>query len=469
MRRFALDYLQEWKKKPSRKPLVVRGARQVGKSHLVRTLAAEAFGSLLEINLETDREAPSLFASKEPATILPLVEARYGTALEPGRTLLFLDEIQAAPELLSCLRYFHEKKPELHVIAAGSLLDFAMADPQFSMPVGRIEYVHLGPMSFEEFLVAAGKESLMQFIRRFSPADEAPEAIHGELMRLVRQYLIIGGMPASVEAFFRTGSHREGEAVRQGILSTYRDDFAKYGKHIDRRRLERVFEKIPLLAGTKFMYSSIDREERSRDLGRALELLCRARIAHRIPHTEANGVPLGAEADDRDFKVLFMDVGLLCRSCGLSVLDVEGAEDPMMVNSGAVCEQFVGQHLLHAGEPYEEPGLHCWIRQKRGSSAEVDYVISVGEKVVPVEVKAGRTGSLKSMHLFLREKGRDFGLRFNADAPSLLDAETSLADGRNRSFRLLSLPLYMVGQARRLCREAFDPERRFTPNRPGGS
>ncbi|MCU0728458.1 MAG: ATP-binding protein, partial [Planctomycetes bacterium] len=427
MRRFALDYLQEWKTKPSRKPLVVRGARQVGKSHLVRMFASDVFHNILEINLEIDREAPSLFASKEPATILPLLEARYGTAVEPGGTLLFLDEIQAAPQLLSCLRYFHEKKPELHVIAAGSLLDFALADHQFSMPVGRIEYAHLGPMSFEEFLLAAGKGSLMDLVRRFAPTDEVPEAIHVELMRLVRQYLVIGGMPASVEAFIQTGSYRESEAVRQGILSTCRDDFAKYAKHVDHKRLERVFGKIPLLVGTKFMYSSVDREERSRDLGRALELLCMARIAHRVPHTDANGVPLGAEADDRNFKVLFMDVGLLCRSCGLSVLDVEGAEDLMMVNAGAVCEQFVGQHLHQAGEPYEEPGLHCWIRQKRGSSAEVDYVISVGEKVVPVEVKAGRTGSLKSIHLFLREKGRDFGLRFNADVPSLLDAETSLA------------------------------------------
>jgi len=258
-----------------------------------------------------------------------------------------------------------------------------------------------------------------------------------------------------VEAFTRSGNHRESEAVRQGILSTFRDDFAKYGNRVDRERLAKVFVKIPLLVGTKFMYSRIDRQERSRELGWALEMLCKARVAHRVRHTAANAVPLGAEADDRDFKVLFMDVGLLCRSCGLSVLDMEGAEDLMMVNAGAACEQFVGQHLLQAGEPYEEPSLHCWIRQKKGSSAEVDYVISVGEEVLPVEVKAGRTGTLKSLQLFLREKGRSFGLRFNADVPSLLEAKTSLADGGNEPFRLLSLPLYMVGQSRRLCREAL--------------
>jgi len=456
MQRFALAHLLEWKTRPSRKPLVVRGPRQVGKSFLVRMFAAEAFGNhLLEINLETDRKAPSLFASMEPATILPLLEARYGIPIEPGHTLLFLDEIQAAPELLACLRYFFEKMPDLHVIAAGSLLDFALAAPEVSMPVGRIEYLHLGPMTFDEFVLASGQERLLEFIRAIPPRGVVPEAIHDDLMGLVRRFVVIGGMPASVEAYLRTGGHRESEAVRQGILSTFRDDFAKYGKLVDRNRLEKVFEKIPLLVGAKFMYSRVDREGRSRDLGRALDLLCRARVAHRVFHTASNGVPLGAEADDRTFKVLFMDVGLLCRSCGLGLLDMEGAGDLLMINGGAVCEQLIGQHLLHPGEPFEEPSLHCWIREKRGSSAEVDYIISIGKEVIPVEVKAGKTGSLKSMHVFLQEKGRSFGLRFNADAPSLLDARTGAAGGSPRPFRLLSLPFYMVGQARRLCREAM--------------
>jgi predicted AAA+ superfamily ATPase len=455
MYRTSLAYLKDWKTKAGRKPLVIRGARQVGKSFVVRMFAAESFENLLEINLETDPGAPSLFASMDPATILPLLEARYAQRVRPGGTLLFLDEIQSAPELLADLRYFHEKMPELHVIAAGSLLDFALAEHQFSMPVGRIEYLHLGPMSFEEFLLAQDRSALKDFLGSYSLGKEIPEAIHVELLRLLRRFMVVGGMPASVAALIGPGGQRESEAERQAILSTYREDFTKYGKNVNPRRIEKVFAKIPLLVGHKFKYSSVDREDRSRELGRALDMICMARVAHRVRHTAANGVPLGAEADDRSFKVLFMDVGLLCRSCGLSVLDVEGAEDVMLVNSGAVCEQFVGQHLLYAGEPYAEPALHCWMREKSQSSAEVDYVIAVGGKVVPVEVKAGRTGSLKSLHVFLREKGQDFGLRFNTDVPSLLDAETSLADGKNRPFRLLSLPLYMAGQALRLCRESM--------------
>jgi hypothetical protein len=417
--------------------------------------ASEAFGNLLEINLEADRAAATLFASMDPEQIVPLLEARYGRPVKPGSTLLFLDEIQAAPSLIAGLRYFHEKMPGLHVIAAGSLLDFALAEHRFSVPVGRIEYLHLGPMTFEEFLLANDRSALRNFLAGYPVGGEIPEAIHAELLLLLRQYLVVGGMPASVAAYLGPGGHRESEAERQAILSTYREDFARYGARVDQRRVEKVFAKIPLLVGGKFRYSGVDRDERSRDLSRALDLLCMARVAHRVRHTSANGVPLGAEADDRSFKVLFMDVGLLCRSCGLSVLDMETAGNPMLVNAGAVCEQFVGQHLLYGGESYAEPELHCWMRQKSQSNAEVDYVVALGGRVVPVEIKAGRSGTLKSLHAFLREKGLSFGLRFNADRPSLLDTETSLADGNNRPFRLLSLPLYLVGQTVRLCRECL--------------
>lgn len=452
MHRFALDSLRTWTARPSRKPLVVRGARQVGKSHLVRMLAEEDMDGLLEIDLESDLDAPSLFASKDPTTILALLEARYGVAIRPGRTLLFLDEIQAAPEVLSCLRYFFERLPELHVIAAGSLLDFALGAPEFSMPVGRIEYLHLGPMTFEEFLLALGLDKLCAFLGEYEPDDPLPTGIHAELMRRFRQYVVVGGMPASVRAFLESEGYRDSEAEKQSILSTVRDDFAKYGRLVNRQRMEKILTRIPRLVGTRFKYSLVDRNERSRDLANALDMLCRARVAHRVRHTAANGIPLGAEADDRAFKVLFLDVGLLCRSSGLTIADLESAEDVMLVNAGALCEQFVGQHLLYTGETYDEPELYCWMREKAQSNAEVDYVISVGGTVVPVEVKSGKTGTLRSLHVFLREKGRTFGLRFNADVPSLLDARTCLSDGDNRPFRLLSLPLYMVEQAQRLCR-----------------
>lgn len=203
------------------------------------------------------------------------------------------------------------------------------------------------------------------------------------------------------------------------------------------------------------MFSHVDPEERARELGSALQLLFLSRVAQQVKHSHGNGVPLGAEADDRTFKVLFLDVGLLCRSCGLNVLDVGKEADLALVNAGSVTEQLVGQHLLMSGASYEEPLLHCWMRDKPNSSAEVDYLIALGSHVIPVEVKSGTTGRLKSLHLFLSEKNLGFGLRFNSDIPSLLDAHTSLAGGKDRPFRLLSLPFYMLGQVRRLCAEVI--------------
>ncbi len=455
MYRMSLDYLKEWKIRATRKPLIIRGARQVGKSFLVRLFASESFGNLVEINFERMPEVASLFASKTPRTILPLLEARFNMTIEPGKTLLFLDEIQAVPEVFAALRYFHEDMPGLHVIAAGSLLEFVLHEHSFSMPVGRIEYLHLGPMNFEEFLLALDREKLRQWLMRFTLTEVIPDGMHRELLDLVRQYCVVGGMPEAVAAFARSGSYQECEQVQQSILSTYRDDFAKYAAKARHRRVEKVFAKIPQLVGRKFMFSHVDPEERARELGSALQLLFLSRVAQQVKHSHGNGVPLGAEADDRTFKVLFLDVGLLCRSCGLNVLDVGKEADLALVNAGSVTEQLVGQHLLMSGASYEEPLLHCWMRDKPNSSAEVDYLIALGSHVIPVEVKSGTTGRLKSLHLFLSEKNLGFGLRFNSDIPSLLDAHTSLAGGKDRPFRLLSLPFYMLGQVRRLCAEVI--------------
>jgi len=454
MYRLALDYLIEWKTRESRKPVVIRGARQVGKSYLVRMLADAEFSNVLEVNFEQTPGLASLFASKSAKTIISQLEARFDASIVPGETLLFLDEIQAVPDVLPALRYLYEEMPELHVACAGSLLEFVLAEHSFSMPVGRIEYLHLGPMQFEEFLLAMNRPKLRQWLCEFALGDPVPGEIHRELMRLFRQYLVVGGLPAAIAAFSRNESYRECAHLQQSILATYRDDFSKYASKAKHRRVEKVFAAIPRLAGRKFKYSQVDREERSRDLSAALGLLCLARVGQQVRHTAANGLPLAAECDDRHFKVLFLDVGLLCRSLGMGIADIDQPDDLIMVNQGAVCEQFIGQHLAFSGPAYEEPVLHFWMRSARNSSAEVDFIIAVGPAVVPVEVKAGKTGTMKSLQLFVREKDRDLGLRFNSDIPSFCQAQTSLANDSQRHFQLLSLPLYLVGQTQRLCRTA---------------
>lgn len=458
MYRCEIDYLLEWKGRISRKPLVIRGARQVGKSFLVRMFSKQAFTNLLEVNLERHPEIRSVFNTKSPKAIVANLEARFDIPVHPGKTLLFLDEIQAAPEVLVVLRYFYEEMPDLHVICAGSLLEFVLEEHRFSMPVGRIEYLHMGPMSFEEYLLAMKRDRLRQWLCEYTIGSTVPEALHHELLRLLRQYMLVGGMPASVSAFATTESYRECEFVQQAIVATYRDDFSKYALKVKHARVEKVFSGISRLVGRKFMYSQIDREERARDLSEALHLLCLARVAHRVRHTAANGIPLAAEADDRHFKVFLLDVGLLGRSLGLGVADLEAPENLLLVNQGGLCEQFVAQHLAFQGTSYEPPELHYWERRKASSNAEVDFVIAVGPDIVPVEVKAGTTGTLKSMHLFIREKKREFGLRFNTDMPSFGRVHTSLAMGPQVEFDLLSLPLYLVGQTQRLCRAGLRME-----------
>ncbi len=453
MYRFALTELKNWAARLDHKPLVLRGARQVGKSYLAAMLAEEKFEAIAEINFEQTPEIAELFSSRQPERIIPLLELHLNLSITPGKTLLFLDEIQAAPEVFATLRYFYEQMPKLHIIAAGSLLEFVLEKHQFSMPVGRIEYMHLGPMTFEEFLLATEKEKLLKFLHEFHLDESIPALIHEELMRCVMDFCVVGGMPEAVKVYSATNSYLESERILSNILSTYRADFNKYGQRVNQQRIEKVFLKIPGLVGQKLKYTQIDREEKSRDLKDALHILEMAKIIHRVIHSDANGIPLGAEINDKYFKPIFLDVGLLCRRAGITMSDMQSIDDLMMINSGQVCEQFVGQHLLYSGKYYEDPQLFYWMRQRGSANSEVDYLLAQGTKIIPVEVKAGKTGTLKSLHVFINEKQCDFALRFYAGLPLLSNVATSVAGMYPVNFRLLSLPFYLINQARRLCRE----------------
>jgi len=448
--RDALDDLRAWKARAGRKPLVIRGARQVGKSVLVRLFGQECFQDVAEINFERDPDLASLFVSNDPAKIVALLEMRLDRAIRPGSTLLFLDEIQAAPAVFSTLRYFYEQMPELHVVAAGSLLDLVLGEVGHAMPVGRIEYLHLGPLTFDEFLRATGKERLAAFLGAWTLEAEIPEAIHRKALEEFRAFLVVGGMPEVVAAYADGRTWSEVDAAKHSILATYRDDFGKYGHRANHARLLRVFSRLPAMVGARFKYANVDREERSGDLAKALDLLCRARVAYRVTHTSANGVPLAAQTRESVFKVLFLDVGLQCAALGLRLLDVEQARDVLLVNAGAVCEQAVGQHLLHSLPRYREPEVHFWTREKANAAAEVDYVFAEGPLVMPVEVKAGKTGTLKSLHVFMGEKGLPLAVRLNSDGPSLLHAAGASPDRSARGYRMVSLPVYLAGQVRRV-------------------
>ena len=454
MYRKALHDLIDWKDRPSRKPLIIRGARQVGKTWLVREFAGQ-FGNLVEINFDKNPEKAQLFAGRDISRGLQLLQIDCNTEIVPGKTLLFLDEIQAVPEMLPLLRYFYEEQSDLHVIAAGSLLEFLLADHDFSMPVGRVEYLHLGPMDMEEFLLALGQERMTKFLKDYSLNEPIPESIHLSLLNFLKLFWIVGGMPAAVAWYGNSGQLAEAIREHAAILQTYEDDFSKYRKRIYPERLRKVFRRIPALIGNKLKYVRLDPEERSRELSDSLHLLEMARVIYRVRHSAGNGVPLGAEAKERDFKPLFLDIGLVSTSLGLTLPGLEVVDDLLMVNNGALAEQFVGQHLLYDGPGYEKPQLFYWNREQKSSSAEVDYLITHEDKVVPVEVKAGTTGALKSLQVFVAEKKSPVALRFNAMPPSCSRQKTGVAGKDNVPFLLISLPLYLVGQAGSLIAEAL--------------
>ena len=459
LKRSEMSYLVDWSGQVRRKPLVIRGARQTGKSTLVREFARTMSFSLVEINFERNPEFIKAFSVMDPKQVLATLSLMTEQTIRAGSSLLFLDEIQAAPAALSSLRYFYEEIPALHVVAAGSLLEFSLADARFPMPVGRVEYLHLGPMQFEDFLEGLGHSNLVSHIRNLSletlHKDAIPEAVHEKCLGLLSQYWVVGGLPEAVARYAQSGDFREVSRVQQSIIATYRDDFNKYSHGNLKERVQLVFDQLPAQVGKKLKYTRISPDHRAAELAGALQQLCMAKIAYKVHHSAANGIPLGAEANERRFKILCMDVGLMCATLNLNILDLTG-KDLTFVNNGALAEQFIGQHLLYAGAYYETPSLYYWAREARNAAAEIDYLVTSGQQVIPVEIKAGSTGSLKSLHQFLKEKRRVLGLRFNADvAGGLSKHSTKLTDKTPVRYRLLSLPLYLVGQTRRLVKSCI--------------
>lgn len=435
----------------------MRGARQVGKTWLVRNFAEIENLELVEINFEHRPDFATLFSSNEPSEILLLLEARFNKSIDPKKSLLFLDEIQVFPELLAKLRWFAEEMPELALIATGSLLEFVLKKHTFSMPVGRITYMHLEPLSFDEFLLAQGQTSLLQYLDAYTLNKTIPRAIHDQLMQYIKEYIIVGGLPAAVSAWVEQRSFAKIHQVHTSLLATYRDDFAKYREQTPIERLEEVLVSVPRQLGKRFIYRNANSEVSSESVKKAFTLLSQARICHAIKSTAANGIPLGAEVNEKFFKALFIDVGLCSNALGLALDQLANLEELVLVNNGAIAEQLVGQTLRILFPAYQEPELYYWQREKKGSDAEIDYILQYGTKVIPIEVKAGTAGGLKSMHLFMGLKGYDLAVRINSDNPSLAKIDVVNSLGLPVSYRLLSIPMYLISRLHTLIKMATVP------------
>jgi len=458
IKRFAEKRLKDWLNSSQRKPLVIRGARQVGKSTLVRQFAENHGLILHEVNLERHLNLTDVFKSQNTSRILNELEFICGKGpIKQKGSLLFLDEIQAVPVAIQSLRYFYEDCPDLPVISAGSLLEFALSKHSFSMPVGRVEYLFLGPITFEETLEAMDEESLLNLIRDYQLHDVLPLSAHERLLEIQRKYLLIGGMPEAVQRFIKGNDLNEAFNVHASILETYRDDFSKYVGQADLLRIHKVFEYVPIAVGNKIKYVGIDNREQARDLSKAVDLLTNAQVIMKAFHTDASGFPLRATINTRIFKPFFLDCGLMNAMCGVQWISLNELKTKEFINKGKTAEQFIAQHIAYLGKSNTRPGLTYWLREGRSSNAEVDFVLQIGQSIVPVEVKAGKSGSLKSIQQFVFQKKTPIAVRFDLNTPTIQHVDHSLkqASGTVKvSFDLISLPLYMIEELPRIFMES---------------
>jgi uncharacterized protein len=443
MKRFAEAHLNNWFDSKRRKVLVIRGARQVGKSTLVRNFAASRKLVLLEINLE-QFPSTSIWQSMQGEKILREIELVKEQKITPN-TLLFIDEIQNCPVALSALRYLNEETPEIPVIAAGSLLEFVLGDEEISMPVGRISYFHLGPMSFREVLLAKNKTILEESLHTVDFASPSLSAFNN-LKECYKEYLFTGGMPEAVQASIDENSILASREIHRSIISTYKDDFGKYKKRIPPESIDKVFNYIPLHLGQKVKYVNISRELASSRLKGAVDALIKARIALPACHSSCSGIPLKSAINPDVYKLYFLDVGLSVYMSGLGWVDFAN-DDSKLINQGNISEQFVAQHLAYRFNGLEAPELYYWLREGKSNNAEVDFVISNKGKLVIIEIKSGKSGSLRSVHQLIAKTGLNKAYRFDINPPSIQNIHTSVRskDGqREIAFELVSCPVYMI-------------------------
>jgi len=393
MKRIAEGKILKWAASNRRKPLIIRGARQVGKTWLVENCLAKRFEKLVKVDLERQPHFHEAFSGElSPKRMLNTIEARTERII-PGKTLLFIDEIQSCPRAITALRYFYEDLPELHVVAAGSMLEFAFG--QISVPVGRVQYLHLQPMTFYEFLLALGKDIMAEAL--FKHPGEQTELIVKAIHEQLRYYFFVGGMPEAVAAYRDTNALLEAYEVHSEIVSSYREDFAKYRPAVDYTCLDSIFQTVAQTVGQQIVYTRLYEHTTGKTNHKAFDLLCRAKLANRINSVNPSGFPFGAGGGKR-FKASMLDIGLMQHVCGMDPSIAVEKGNLLAIYHGQLAEQFVAQELL----AWHEETLYYWSRTARSANAEVDYLTVRDGKIYPIEVKFGPAGRLKSLHICLK-------------------------------------------------------------------
>jgi len=415
MQRSIYQSLIEWKKIHPHKVLLLRGARQVGKTFVVRELG-KTFDNFVEVNFERDTDTQLFFDQNfDPERICSNLSAYYGVPIVEKQTLLFFDEIQACPKAIQALRFFYESKPNLHVIAAGSLLEFALADLT-SFGVGRIRSLFMYPMSFDEFLYAHKEGQLVDLKKKAAPDNPLNQAFHNKLTDYLKKFMLTGGMPEVVKTYLDNRSNTNAvQKVLADIMVSLYDDFVKYKKRSPVLRLREVLDSAILQAGGKYIYAKAGELSNIAQAKEAVDLLEMSGLIHRVYHSSGQGNPLGAGINHKVFKVLFLDTGLLQQNAGLKLADFLVAENTEMLNQGRIAEIFAGLEMIKYANTSERPQLYYWHREKRGSNAEVDYLFNDNGIIKPVEIKSGSSGKMQSLYQFLNERTASKGIRISLE------------------------------------------------------
>ena len=439
--------LLEWKNNPMRKPLLLRGARQVGKSSAVRHFGKE-FKYFAEVNFERHKAVKTFFQGDIDIRLIAQKIAKYiNVPIEEGETLLFLDEIQECPEAIMALRFFKEDYPGLHVIAAGSLLEFTLQElPTYG--VGRIHTLFMYPMTFDEFLKANDENGLIDMKGQADSRHPLDDAFHEKLVEYFRIYLLVGGMPEAVLAWIKTHDFNQCSRVQEDIILTYDDDFSKYKKRVSPDLLRTTMRGICHQSGEKITFKQISADYRSSQIREAVRLLTLAGLTTPVVATSGNGIPLDAEANEKNMKILFLDSGLL-----LTVLQLEGnlaqhlieqimtGNPQELVNKGGLVEMVAGLEILRNKPCVQRQRMFYW--EKSGNSiAEIDYLDIFNLKVTPIEIKSGTQGGMKSLWLFMREKNLTEAIRCSFENFGEFCYTDSQADNAVRHITIV--PLYAL-------------------------
>lgn len=426
MYRIAIEKLYKWKNSKRRKPLIIEGARQVGKTWLMKEFGKQAYADTVYINFDSNSRMAALFsADLDTDRLIMGLELYAGRKINPENTLLIFDEVQEVPRALASLKYFYENAPQYHIVCAGSLLGIALHQGT-SFPVGKVDFLKLYPLSFSEFLMATGNERFAELLK--NQDYEMITSFKQTYIDALKHYYFVGGMPEAVQSFAESKDFNEVRAIQKRILAAYEQDFSKHAPNEIVPKIRMLWNSIPsqlARENKKFIYGLVREGGRAREYETAIMWLSDCGLVHKVSRVNAAGIPLKAYEDLKAFKLFIVDVGLLGCMTGLRQRTLLDGDDLFVEFKGALTEQYVCQQL----KAIEDLGIYYYTNDR--GSCEIDFVVDTGEQIVPIEVKAETNLRAKSLKTY-RE-------RFEPE----LSVRTSMADYK-KEYWLLNLPLYAI-------------------------